>query len=53
VLSLLRNTVSARRQPEVALATLTRVVSQAPVLKGFRGEAGEMVNCLMKEWEAK
>jgi hypothetical protein len=53
VLSLLRNTVSARRQPEVALATLTRVVSQAPVLKGFRGEAGEVINCLVKEWEAK
>ncbi len=53
VLSLLRNTVSARRQPEVALATLTRVVSQAPVLKGFRGEAREVINYLVKEWEAK
>jgi len=53
VLSLLRNTVSARRQPEAALATLMRVVSQAPVLKSFRGEAREVINCLVKEWEAK
>jgi hypothetical protein len=53
VLSLLRNTVSARRQPEVALATLAKVVSRAPVLEGSRGEATEMINCLVKEWGPK
>jgi hypothetical protein len=47
-LALLSNAVSARRQPHVALATLKRVVSQAPVLKGVRGEAKEVVDSLLK-----
>jgi hypothetical protein len=39
VLALLANTVPARNRPEAALATFRQVVSQAPVLKGTRGEA--------------
>jgi hypothetical protein len=43
-LALLDNTVSARRQPQVALATLRRVVANAPVLKGVRGEANQVID---------
>jgi hypothetical protein len=43
-LCLLANTVSARRQPENALATLREVVARAPVLKGSRGEASQVVD---------
>ena len=39
VLELLANTLPARRRPERVLDTLTRVVSQAVVLRGSRGEA--------------
>jgi hypothetical protein len=47
-LALLANTVSARRQPEIALATLQQVVSHATVLSGVRGEAREMVPALLE-----
>jgi hypothetical protein len=47
VLALLANTVSARRQPEVALTMLRQVASQAPALEGVRGEAAEMVPSLL------
>ncbi len=39
VLALLAHTVSARRRPAAALATLEQATSGASVLKGFRGEA--------------
>jgi hypothetical protein len=39
VLELLANTVAARRQPALTLATLGRAVAKASVLKGNRGEA--------------
>ena len=39
VLALLAHTLSARRRPAVALATLEQAMSGARVLKGFRGEA--------------
>jgi hypothetical protein len=35
----LANAVPARRDPQSSLTTIQRVVSQAPVLKGTRGEA--------------
>lgn len=38
-LEMLANAVPARRDPQSSLATIQRVVSQAPVLKGTRGEA--------------
>lgn len=53
LLELLANTVSARRQPERALATLQRVVSVAPVLKGARGEAAETVAAIFKTMEKR
>jgi hypothetical protein len=43
LLSLLANTVSARRRPDSALATLQQVVLRAPVFKGARGEARHVV----------
>ncbi len=46
MLELLANTVAARRRPKGALATLQQVVSQAPILKGTRGEAEQMVGTL-------
>lgn len=48
VLALFANTVPARRQPEVSLATLQQVVSRVPVLKGTRGEAEEVVDFLLQ-----
>jgi hypothetical protein len=47
VLALLANTVSARRQPKTALSTLEHVASRAPVLKGARGEAKEVVDSIL------
>lgn len=52
-LALLSNTVSARRQPHVVLATLKRVVAQAPVLKGVRGEAKQVVDSLLKSFRGR
>ena len=49
VIALLDHTVSARRQPEEALTTLLRVVAQALVLKGARGEVEEMVDSLLNK----
>ena len=48
VLEMLFNTVSARRSPERALATLQRVTSQAEVLKGVRGNATDVVDALLR-----
>ena len=53
VLEMLFNTVSARRSPERALATLQRVAAQADVLKGVRGNATEVVDALLKRVEGK
>jgi hypothetical protein len=47
-LDLLAHTVSVRRQPEPALATIQRVVVRAPVLKGVRGEAQEAVDFIVR-----
>ena len=51
VLEMLFNTVSARRSPERALATLQRVAEQADVLKGVRGNASEVVEALLRRVE--
>lgn len=53
VLEMLFNTVSARRSPERALATLQRVAAQADVLKGVRGNATEVVPAVLKRIEGK
>jgi hypothetical protein len=52
-LALLANTVSARRQPDVALSTLQQIVARAPILKGMRGEAKEMVESVLSYLGAK
>ena len=49
-LELMANTVSARRQPEAMLEAIRRVVSLAPVLKGARGEARQVVEFILEEF---
>ncbi len=51
VLEMLFNTVSARRNPQRALATLQRVASQADVLKGVRGDARKVVPAVLERIE--
>jgi hypothetical protein len=51
VLELLFNTVSARRSPARALATLHRVASQADVLKGVRGDARTIAPAVLERVE--
>jgi hypothetical protein len=53
VLEMLFNTVSARRSPEKALATLQRVTARADVLKGVRGNATQVVPAVLKRVEER
>jgi hypothetical protein len=48
-LELMSNTVSARRQPEAMLAAIRKVVSLAPVVKGNRGEAHQVVDFIFEK----
>ena len=48
VLGLLSNTVSARRDPEKAFATLQHVVAKARVLKGARPDASQMLERVLR-----
>ena len=48
-LELMANTVSARRQPEAMLSAIRKVVSLAPVVKGNRGEAHQVVDFIFKK----
>ena len=48
-LALLANTIAARLRPERALSTFQRVVAGAPVVKGVRGEAGEVVEAIFRD----
>jgi hypothetical protein len=47
VMALLAHTVPLRRKPERALSTLRQVVADALVLKGVRGEAGEVAGAIL------
>jgi hypothetical protein len=47
VLSMLENTVPAQERPEQALATISRAVDSAVVLRGERGEAAETAGDLL------
>ncbi len=47
-LAMFANTVSARRQPEAALAALQKAVAGASVIKGRRGEAGAAADAILK-----
>ena len=51
VLELLSNTVSARSQPEMALRILPAALASARILKGVRGEAGEIVESILESVE--
>jgi hypothetical protein len=51
VLEMLFNTVSARRNPERALATLERVTAKASVWKGVRGHATDVVPAMLRRME--
>ena len=53
VLEMLFNTVSARRSPGRALATLQRVTADAEVLKGIRGDAAQLVDSVLKRVEGR
>ncbi len=46
-MELLAHTVSARWQPERALATLRLAIANAKVIKGTRGEAEEIADALL------
>ena len=51
VLELMSNTVSARSQPELALTVLPAALESARILKGVRGEAGEIVKLILESVE--
>ncbi|MGH9883501.1 MAG: hypothetical protein ACRD6N_18920, partial [Pyrinomonadaceae bacterium] len=53
VLGLLANTVSARRSPEKALASLQHVVADAEILKGARGDARQLSQAILDRLEQK
>jgi hypothetical protein len=48
LLALLANTVAARRIPEVAMATLHRIVTRAPIISSERGEASNVVEPILE-----
>jgi hypothetical protein len=51
LLSLLDNTVPARRRPKAALRTLRTIVEHAPVLKGARGESEDVAGPILARME--
>ena len=51
ILALLANTVSARRRPEKALATLQKVAAEAQILKGVRGQASGLAKDILARVE--
>ena len=50
ILAMFDNTVSARRQPSVALSTIKLAISVAQLLKGSRGEGEETVAAILKKF---
>src|SRR5439155_19150434 len=48
MLELMANTVSARSQPQLALAVLPKALESARILKGTRGEASEIVESILE-----
>jgi hypothetical protein len=47
-LALLNHTISIQRNPEATLPVLKRVASHARILKGARGEANGVADCILK-----
>jgi len=50
-LALLENSVAIRRQPELTLSTLQKVVPNAQILKSVRGEASSVVEAVLQNWD--
>lgn len=48
ILELLSHTISARRQPEKALAVLQRALADASIIKGARGEAHQVAGSILE-----
>ncbi len=48
IIEMLAHTISANTQPEAALDTLQKVVANATILKGVRGEAKEIANSILE-----
>jgi hypothetical protein len=46
---MLSNAFSARLQPQATMAVLRKIVSQASVLQGVRGEADEIVDSILND----
>lgn len=53
VLELLKNTVSARRDPAAALNALRHAVAEAEVVKGVRGEAAQTVPAILRRLDRR
>src|ERR1051325_1749270 len=53
ILELLSHTVSARRQPERALAVLQRALIDASIIKGARGEAHQVAGSILERMKAE
>ena len=51
VLALLENTVPARRRPRKSFQTLKRVVAQAPVVRGSRGDVRAAAEAILRRLE--
>lgn len=51
VLEMMAHSISARQQPGVAFSTLHKVASRASVLKSKRGEAGQVVDSILRRLE--
>src|SRR5882724_4994011 len=49
-LALLANAVAVRREPEMTLSALQQIVPHSEILKGNRGEAGPMVDAILRNW---
>ena len=47
-LALLNNAVSIQRQPALTFPILSRIATSAPILKGVRGEAKQVVDSILK-----
>jgi hypothetical protein len=52
ILELLSHTISARRQPEKALAVLQRALADASIIKGARGEARQIAGSILERMKA-
>jgi hypothetical protein len=52
IMELMDNSISIRRSPKIVLPALGKLASQAEVIKGVRGAAGQVVDYLLKNYSA-